>query len=736
MCRLVRWKDRVREGVRSSYLASLAHVPPSTGRREALVLGLAVALGAALAGSEVLQPLDRVLLEAAKRWLPGVNLPSQTPVPSVQPLVAALASAILVLLASLLTRRWRARLALPVALVIPLAASAWLLWTHHLWLGPMAMLVAVKLPIAQRFAHQRYLARLAFQRERDRAMTVLETIGEAVLGLDASGQVRFANAAAERLLEVSQGELLGRCWTEVVPLHEPASGRPLGRLADLLPDGMRLVVLAQPERPAREVRLVGRELPADDDANLLVALSDVSEISRLNASLLRHATHDSLTGLPNRELAREHLNRALARARRQGEVVALLLLDLDNFKHVNDALGHGAGDELLRQVGDRLVAACREHDLVARLGGDEFLCVAEGLANQDVSAAFAGKLLSTFDTPVPVAGQELFVTPSIGVSLFPDDGENQEELLRAADVAMYAAKREGGRLRFFTTDLDAVAQDQLRLRRSLQHALVRGEFNVHYQLRVGLTDLLPTGCEALLRWRQEERGFVPPGLFVPIAESAGLIEPITRFVLREACQECQGWRQASLGFATVAVNISARHLLHGDLVGEVEASLDASGLEASALTLELTEGTLVRDAERAVAQLRPLKAMGIKVAVDDFGTGYSSLAYLRDLPIDTVKIDRTFVAELGRDRRHDAIVAAIVRLAHGLGFATVAEGVETEGQAEHLRDLGCDEAQGYLFARPVAPEAMAGTLSGILEVRGRLGADRWVSSSPFVSPNG
>jgi EAL domain-containing protein (putative c-di-GMP-specific phosphodiesterase class I) len=264
--------------------------------------------------------------------------------------------------------------------------------------------------------------------------------------------------------------------------------------------------------------------------------------------------------------------------------------------------------------------------------------------------------------------------------------------------------------------MDAAARDQLRLRRSLRHVLSRDEFGLHYQLKVGLSDLMPAGFEALLRWRQEERGFVSPSQFVPVAESAGLIEPITSFVLRKASRECQAWRAAGLGFATVAVNISARHLLHGRLVGEVEGVLRESGLEPDALTLELTESTLVHDPDRAIAQLRALKAMGVRVAVDDFGTGYSSLAYLHDLSIDTVKIDRSFVAELGRDARHDAIVRTIVRLAQGLGFTTVAEGVETPAQAALLKELGCDEAQGYLFARPVPPEEVAAVLDRLEDV--------------------
>jgi diguanylate cyclase (GGDEF)-like protein len=687
----------------------LARVRAPSWRREAIGVLAAMLLAAALAASGALDVVDDLLLAQL-----GTAVPAPRPLPRA---TAALASAALVLVATMVSRRHRARVALPLALVVPLAAVCVMMARLEVWLGPMPALVAVKLPVVLRLLEQRVQAESASRRERDRALTVLDVVGEAVLGLAPDGKVRFANAAAARMLELPPAGLLGRPWTELLPLREPASGRPLTKLADLAPAGRRLVFLAMPGRPARELRLVTRPLPGEDGVDLLLALNDVTEISRLNASLLRHATHDSLTGLPNRELAREHLNRALARARRQGEGVAVLLLDLDHFKHVNDALGHGAGDALLRLVGERLVAACREHDLVARLGGDEFLCVAEGLTSREASAAFAGKLLAAFDAPFPSGGQDLMVEPSVGVSLYPDDGQTQEDLLRAADVAMYAAKRDGGRMRFFTADLDAAAQDQLHLRRSLQQALARNEFTVHYQLRVRLRDHAPTGFEALLRWRMAERGYVPPGLFVPIAESAGLIEPITRFVLHEATAECQAWRDAGRAGATVAVNISARHLLHGDLAREVEAGLEASGLDPAALTLELTEGTLVRDPERAVDQLRPLKAMGIKVAVDDFGTGYSSLAYLRDLPIDTVKIDRAFVAELGRDRRHDAILAAIVKLAHGLGFGTVAEGVETDLQADHLRDLGCDEAQGFLFARPAPPEGIAGVLQAVRGLR-------------------
>ena len=693
----------------------------SGSRADAAAALAAAAVAAGLAWSGLLQPLDRLLLDLLDA--PGAGAPPQ-PVP---PSWAAGLSAALVLVPALLTRGWRSGPALAAGLLLPALVALALLWRFQLWLGPMAALTAAKLPAVLRLVRQRRLARSALRRERDRAWTVLETIDEAVLGIGrADGRVRFANAAAERLLGATGIPLPGRRWDEALPLREPVSGRQVRDLPALLaPEGPRLLLLARADDPRpREVRLLGRDLPrgGGGPADLLVALSDVSEISRLNASLVRSATHDGLTGLPNRELAREQIDRALARARRQGEVVAVLVLDLDGFKHVNDALGHGAGDALLREVGERLAGACRKHDLVARLGGDEFLVVVEQLPSREAAAGLVGKLLTAFDPPFAAAGQELPVGASVGASLFPGDGGTHEELLRAADVAMHAAKREGAGLRFFTSDLDAPARDQLRLRRSLAQALARGEFSVHYQLRVGLRDLMPAGFEALLRWREGERGFIPPALFVPVAESAGLIEPITRFVLRAASAECRGWRAASLGHrASVAVNISARHLLHGDLVAEVAVALAEAGLEPAALTLELTESTLVRDPERAIAQLRALKAMGVKLAVDDFGTGYSSLAYLRDLPVDTVKIDRAFVAEIGRDRRHEAIVAAIVRLAEGLGFGTVAEGVETAEQVAFLRDVRCEEAQGYLFAKPVPPEGIADVLRALAATRAALG---------------
>ena len=665
-------------------------------------------LAGVLAWSGVVAPIDRVLAQLV------AEAAGTSAVPLATPLAAAL-NALMVLAPGLLVLGSPARVALPIVLLIPAAVAILLHWRLGLWLGPTAALIAAKLPIALRLWRQRQLARAALKRERDRAWTVLDSIDEAIMGIDRRGRIRFANPAAERLVGAAPEGLKGRDWTEALPLRERVSGEPILDLGSIRPSGPRLALLSTSDRPAREVRLLARDLPADDEADLLLAVTDVSEISRLNARLARHATHDSLTGLPNRELAREHLDRALGRARRQGDIVAVLLLDLDNFKHVNDALGHGAGDVLLREVGERLVATCRKHDLVARLGGDEFLVVAEQLASGDAAAALVGKLLATLDPPFLLKGQEVGVTASIGIGLSHTDGHSHEELLRAADVAMYAAKREGSGLRFFTADLDQAARDQLRLRRSLGHALARGEFSLHYQLRVGLGDLRPTGFEALLRWRQDGRGFVPPGLFVPIAESAGLIEPITRFVLREATAECGRWRQAERAGATVAVNISARHLLHGDLVGEVATTLETSGLDPRALTLELTESTLVRDPERSIAQLRAVKEMGIKVAVDDFGTGYSSLAYLRDLPIDTVKIDRAFVSEVGRCARHEAIVAAIVGMARGLGFTTVAEGVEATEQVAFLRAVGCDEAQGFLFARPVPPEAIEAVLRRLEE---------------------
>jgi diguanylate cyclase (GGDEF)-like protein len=438
---------------------------------------------------------------------------------------------------------------------------------------------------------------------------------------------------------------------------------------------------------------------------------DISKRKAAQEQANHLALHDPLTGLPNRRLLQDRLTNALAQARRKRGLVAVLLLDLDDFKAVNDTLGHPAGDALLQAIARRLSGILRVSDTLARLGGDEFALVQVGARQPADIAILAQKVLAALASPFDLGGQEAYISTSLGIALFPDDGGDTHDLLKNADLALYRAKAEGrGRFRFFEPAMDAEIRTRQRTGRELRQALERGEFVLHYQPRFDLARGAITGAEALLRWLHPQRGLVPPGEFVPHAESAGLIVPLGAWVLAEACRQARGWSEAGHGL-TVGVNVSPAQLRHPDMVQTVDDALSSSGLRPMLLELEITEGLLVEATDGVRGCLVGLAARGVQLAIDDFGTAYSSLAYLRRLPAQRIKIDRSFVRDIGSDAEDEAVVRAIVTLGHSLGKQVVAEGVETEAQMVFLRELGCDEAQGYLLAPPVAAEELEGLLA-------------------------
>jgi diguanylate cyclase (GGDEF)-like protein/PAS domain S-box-containing protein len=433
-------------------------------------------------------------------------------------------------------------------------------------------------------------------------------------------------------------------------------------------------------------------------------MTDITGRKQAESRLHTLATHDTLTGLPNRSLLHERLQHMLD-ACAPGASVAVMFLDLDRFKEVNDSFGHELGDVLLCEVAARLRKMLRPEDVVARLGGDEFVVVAGCSAAGDAreaAAAIGAKLLDVLTLPVRVGPQHVFVGASIGISMFPQDAGTKELLFQTADTAMYRAKAAGrNRFRFFEAEMTVAARARMALELSLRPALARDEFELHYQPRIDLRTMQLVGVEALIRWNHPEQGRVPPQQFIGIAEETGLIVPIGRWVLREACRQTRALIDEFGSPIRVSVNVSARQLAHPGFVEEVRAALDFAGLHPSSLELELTESALIEDLERTAAMLRELQALGVKLAVDDFGTGYSGLAYLRRLPIDVLKLDRSFV--LGDDGRISAFefVKAFVDMAHALQMSVVAEGVETAEVLEFLRAASCDEAQGYLLGRPL-----------------------------------
>ncbi|OIR01674.1 cyclic di-GMP phosphodiesterase Gmr [mine drainage metagenome] len=417
------------------------------------------------------------------------------------------------------------------------------------------------------------------------------------------------------------------------------------------------------------------------------------------------AHHDALTGLPNRSLLLDRLDQALTQASRTRHRLAVIFLDLDRFKSINDTLGHAVGDQLLKHVAERLRAAVRAVDTVSRLGGDEFVMVLHEIDRPDDAVLVAEKVIAALAQAVEIEGHRLLATPSIGISIYPDDGDEAYALMKNADTAMYHAKASGrNNFQFFTAKMNEEAARLFNLEHRLRGAIERGEFLLYYQPLIDRQKNAVCGMEALVRWQDPERGLISPAEFVPVAEETGLIVPLGLWVLREACRQNSAWQAQGYPPLPVSVNISPRQFRERGLVDAVRAALAETGQPPGLLELEITESTLMHDADETLDKLRQIAAMGVRLAVDDFGTGYSSLSYLKRFPVHKLKIDQSFVRDLGDDRDDAAIVAAIIALARALGLKVLAEGVETDAQFTALANFGCLEFQGFLFSRPLAPD--------------------------------
>jgi diguanylate cyclase (GGDEF)-like protein len=434
---------------------------------------------------------------------------------------------------------------------------------------------------------------------------------------------------------------------------------------------------------------------------------------------------DTLTGLPNRALLRDRLTHALARADRQRGLLAVLFLDLDRFKVVNDSLGHASGDALLVEVASRINACLRAGDTAARLGGDEFTVLLEDVLDEDQAVEVAERIAEALRLPVMVEGREVFVSASIGIALNTPRGIGPDGVLRNADLALYRAKADGrARHAVFDPSMEMRALERLEVETDLRHALDRDELRVYFQPVVDLDTGTVNELEALVRWERPGYGIVSPMAFIPIAEETGLIVPIGQWVLEEACRWAQRWQSFSAPHKPliVSVNLSARQFQHPELLTDIKRALNQTGLNPRHLKLEITESVVMQDAPATIETLQALKAIGIRVAIDDFGTGYSSLSYLKRLPVDTLKIDRSFVNGLGDNAQDTAIVDSVLALARTLELSVTGEGVETQAQARHLRRLGCDRGQGFLYARPLPPSDMERLLEEASPPRHRLQA--------------
>jgi len=558
----------------------------------------------------------------------------------------------------------------------------------------------------------------------DDASLMASVAHDAYVALDAQGRIVEWNPEAETVFGWRRDEVLGRSLaTMAVPVrHRPVYEERLGQLLD----GAHPPVA--PRRELTAVHRTGAEFPVqvtvwsngrDGNRRVCGFVRDLSERKRFEGQLASQALHDRLTGLPNRVLLRDRIGHALARAGRRGASVALLVADIDRFKVVNESLGHDGGDRLLVAVAERLADMLRPGDTVARMGGDEFALLCEDVAGYGEAAAIASRVLGAFEKPFSVHGADMSLTASVGVAVGAQTGPAPELLLRDADVAMYRAK-EAGRDRYevFDASMLAGASERLSVENDLRRAIAQGQLRLYYQPIVHLDTGAIAGFEALVRWQHPERGLLPPSEFIPAAEQTGLIVPLGRHVLAEACLQAATWKDthASGERLRISVNVSAKQLTQPGWSDEVAQILAESGLAPRQLVLEITESVLMDDADTTAVRLEELRRLGVRIAIDDFGTGYSSLGYLRRLPVDILKIDKSFIDGVAQGPHESALARAVVKLASTLRLEAVAEGISNREQLLQLRRLRCPYGQGFFFSRPQPPAAIPGLLDlGVLE---------------------
>jgi diguanylate cyclase (GGDEF)-like protein/PAS domain S-box-containing protein len=550
------------------------------------------------------------------------------------------------------------------------------------------------------------------------AKLLFDTSDDAVFICDLAGTIQGANGAAAKLLGTPSSQLTGRAITQWIPASPQSQGGPEFPLRDGLIETRR-----RAEGPELNLRLTVHAWTQGAKQRWVVLAKDLTEQRRNRKALETLARFDGLTGLPNRTHFRENLARAMERARRSGKPMALFFLDLDRFKIVNDSLGHEAGDKLLKHVAEVLLSGLRGSDSLmmghrtegaslSRLGGDEFTVILEDVNGAEDAALVAQRLLDALSLPLKMGGEDVQISASIGISLYPSDDVDLDGMIRHTDMAMYRSKALGrSTYSFFSDDLNAAVSARLSMEGALRKAVERGEFFLHFQPKANLLTRQVSGVEALIRWRCPGRGVVPPDRFISVLEETGLIVQAGAWVIREACAQAARWDALGLPPMNMAVNLSARQLRHPHLVALVRDTLHETGINPNRLELELTESLLLEDTEGNRAVLKAFRDLGVRLAIDDFGTGHSSLAYLRRLDVDTLKIDRSFVTQLPDDPEDAAIAKAIVAMSKSLGMKVVAEGVETEPQAEFLRNLGCNDMQGWLLSKALAPEPLTAWLT-------------------------
>jgi diguanylate cyclase (GGDEF)-like protein/PAS domain S-box-containing protein len=548
--------------------------------------------------------------------------------------------------------------------------------------------------------------------DNERAHATLASIGDAVLSTDNEGVITFMNSIAEKLTGWACSQALGQHVSDVFQVLDGVTRVPITPQIEIAVGNGSTIILPP---NCLLVRRNGQELHIEDSAapihdvsgefaGMVVVFHDVSESRAMTQKMSHLAEHDVLTSLPNRALLTDRLEHGIAIAHRHNRQMAVLFIDLDHFKHINDSLGHLIGDRILKAVGKRILPCIRQSDTVSRYGGDEFVVLLSEINRAEDAAVIAEKIRLAVMEPYTIDSHFLHLTTSIGVSVYPNDGEDASTLIQYADTAMYHAKEKGrNNSQFFEDHMNVRAEERQIITGDLRHALLRGEFFLVFQPKINLVRGNITGFEALIRWRHPTRGVLSPAAFIPIAEECGLIIPIGEWVLREACVQARLWLEAGFKFETMAVNISAVEFRSDFFFDGVRRILRTTGLEHRYLEIELTETAVMRDFEATSTILRALSAMGIRIAVDDFGTGYSNLSYLKRFPINTLKLDRSFIHDLPESADVSTIVSSVIRMAHGLHLQVVGEGVETLQQLKFLKAHDCEEAQGYYFSKPLDP---------------------------------
>jgi len=553
----------------------------------------------------------------------------------------------------------------------------------------------------------------ALFQQKERLQITFTAMAEGLIITDPDGVIEYLNPAAETISGWSNLDAIGKSAEQVFNHFIDSIGEPcqsaIYECLKKTDKSIKNTTLISKGGDQRIIEEVVTPLK-DRHGNLIGTVGifrDITQESEQKRKLSHQATHDALTGLPNRILLCDRLEHAISKAIRANTLVAVLFIDLDRFKQINDSLGHAAGDTLLQNVAERLTVSARQEDTVARLGGDEFVVILEDIVNKDQAMTVAQKIVKSVANPLSIKGHEISVKVSIGITIYPQNGKNGETLLKNADLAMYRTKKLGqDKIQFYTGEMSARALSRLKLEQQLEQAVARDELELYYQPRININSGKIVGFEALVRWRTSSNTLILPAEFIHIAEETGSILVIGEWVLYTACRQAQSWRENGQINLHIAVNLSVSQILNANITELIAKVLRDTGLPPEFLELEITESIFLKDAEHAIIKLQELKAMGIKLAIDDFGTGYSSLTYIKRFPIDILKIDKSFISDISGESVAEAIIPAIITMGHGLNLEVIAEGVEQEIQLKYLRALGCDSFQGYYFSQPLPEKAV------------------------------